>query len=265
MNALPSARPILFTRLPDAAQISGPAVGAALLDNGLDMAALDWRTDVDAPRAAAECARVLNDRSPDGWVVLGSDRDFADPSIRYGLSSAVARMNTRTGAARVFLIGIDTAPAPASLPTLLRRAHVLSAARERWGAVVAATLFKPIKPGSADFRLAITGPPEIGQWFEVGPAEGIWEGAWFGVDTGATIDAHGVGPAGDIPRKTTLEYAVAGVQAQSGELAMTANGVRNTLDTQTSYFVRVTGQPERIVFGAYPQQQDPDMATVDLQ
>jgi len=85
----------------------------------------------------------------------------------------------------------------------------------------------------------------------------------FGVH-GADIDVHGVGPADGIPARTVLEYAVKGMKVQLGEEEFTAWAAQNRLDSAMSYYVRVQGAPDKLLFGPYAASEDAEVHVVAL-
>ena len=151
---------------------------------------------------------------------------------------------------------------PTSLPTPLRGAEAVTGAA--LGPKLAAKANIPPRPETADYRLRVSPLPGLGLWFEAGPAPGhAWKGAMFGAN-GASIDAHGVGPAGNIPERATLNYPVKGMRLTAGDREYQAWGVANPLTEADSYFVRVTGAPSAILFGELPQGDEAEMFTLLL-
>ena len=105
--------------------------------------------------------------------------------------------------------------------------------------------------------------PSVGAWFEVGPRHDEWAGAMFGV-TGAEIDAHGVGDAGAPPDRCVLNYPMQNAKLEMNGVEFTAWAVQNPLDTGSSYFVRVKGSPQAIVFGQMGPGDMPELYTIRL-
>ena len=112
-------------------------------------------------------------------------------------------------------------------------------------------------------KMDILGNEQIGQWFEVRPAQGSWPGVMFGV-AGAEIAFHGVGPAGSLPSKTILNYPMQGLKLEMGKKAYLAWAAQNELNAETSYFVKVEGYPESILFGPYSTEQEADVFVLGL-
>ena len=108
-----------------------------------------------------------------------------------------------------------------------------------------------------DFRLDVLGDEKLGQWFEIGPATGAWSGVVFGVTgQGVEINFQAVGPSGVLPEKTTLEFAQQGLQIKAGGRDFTAWAVRNEVADGASYFARVKGSPDAILFMPYADESD---------
>jgi hypothetical protein len=105
--------------------------------------------------------------------------------------------------------------------------------------------------------------PQLGQWFEVGPVDADWSGAMFGV-CGAEIDAHGVGPSGQLPQKAVLEYPMQGLKMTLGEKEHIAWAVKNRLDSDSSYYLRVKDEPESVLFGPFSEGDDAEVYVLHL-
>jgi len=121
-----------------------------------------------------------------------------------------------------------------------------------------------VNPSPISPRLDIYAIPQLGQWFEVGPFGSSWNGAMFGV-CGAEIDAHGVGPAGKLPDKSVLEYPMQGLKLAMGEKEYVAWAVQNQLDSGSSYYVRIKGEPKAILFGPLAEGDDAEVYILNLQ
>jgi len=73
-----------------------------------------------------------------------------------------------------------------------------------------------------------------------------------------------VGPANGIPARTVLEYAQKGMKAQVGSDEYIIWAARNRLDETVSYYVRVQGAPEKLLFGPYAADDDAEAHIVSL-
>jgi len=85
----------------------------------------------------------------------------------------------------------------------------------------------------------------------------------FGV-AGGEIDSHAVGPLGHLPERAVLNYPSKGLKLQAGDTEYTAWAVKNTLDDQTAYFVRVKGTPTAVVFGSFAETDAAEVFTLSL-
>jgi hypothetical protein len=122
---------------------------------------------------------------------------------------------------------------------------------------------RPTQRIPLEYRLDVYGTPEIGQWFEIGPQNGIWSGAMFGITEGE-IRFHAVGPKERLPTQSVLHYSIKGLGLSLAGKEYTAWAVQNELDPQASYFVKVEGSPSSILFGAYSSQEEAEMYVVRL-
>lgn len=199
------------------------------------------------------------------WLILSDDASLAADPVRYGLSMLTLSVQGVRGHGFPCIVvhAGEALPAAPSLPTPLQGGEVLPADHPTLGAKIVAAANTPPAAISADYRLDVYAVPQIGQWLEVGPSETEWKGAMFGV-CGAEIDAHGVGPAGRLPQKAVLEYPQQGLTLNAGEKEYTAWAVRNRLDSGSSYYVRVQGEPEAILFGPPADSDDADVFVVRL-
>ena len=151
---------------------------------------------------------------------------------------------------------------PGDLPAALKGAERVSQAS--LGAKLAAKANIPWKPEPADYRLKLYPLPGLGLWFEAGPAgDHAWTGALFGVN-GADIAAHGVGPEGKIPERSTLQYPFKGMKLTAGEREYLAWGLSNPVTSADSYFVKVTAAPSALLFGELPQGEEPELYSLSL-
>jgi hypothetical protein len=65
-----------------------------------------------------------------------------------------------------------------------------------------------------------------------------------------------VGPKAHAARQDQLEFAQEGLQIKSGGRDFTAWAVRNQVGADASYFARVKGSPEAILFMPYAEESD---------
>ena len=188
------------------------------------------------------------------WLILSNEKDLVSESVRYGLSMLTLSVQAVRGYGfPVVLVHDGQMPAADTLPTPFQKAEVLASDNPVLGAKIVAAANTPPKKVSTDYRLDVYAMPQLGQWFEVGPVDTAWEGALFGV-CGGEIDAHGVGPAGQLPQKAVLEYPMQGLKMTFGETEYTAWAVKNRLESDSSYFLRVKDEPESVLFGPFPEE-----------
>ncbi|MBI3938274.1 MAG: hypothetical protein HY323_14945 [Betaproteobacteria bacterium] len=198
------------------------------------------------------------------WLVLVTKEQLDAPSVRYGLSLLAIAMHAAKGDGFpiVFLAPGKDAPGVDSLPTPLRNAALLQESAP-WQAKLVARASVPPPPSAGEYRLDVYGNAQIGQWFELGPARGGWTGAMFGV-SGAEIDFHAVGPKGRLPEKTVLNYAQKGLKLAAGDREYAAWAVQNALDPATSYFLRVRGHPDAVLFGEHAAGENAELFVLKL-
>jgi hypothetical protein len=85
----------------------------------------------------------------------------------------------------------------------------------------------------------------------------------FGIPEGEIL-FHAVGAKGSLPDQSSLHYPVKGLKLNLGGKEYTAWAAQNELDSKTSYFVKVSGFPETILFGSYATQEETDVYVVKL-
>jgi hypothetical protein len=198
------------------------------------------------------------------WVILGSTDDFRESSVRYGLSLLATTLQAQKGQAfPIFVLLTEGSLEPEALPTSLRNAKLLALSDPGLGAKLVAMAHRPTTESRSEYRLDVYGNTQIGQWFEVGPREGAWSGAMFGISEGDII-FQAVGPKGNLPSQSTLNYPMKGLKITLGDREFTAWAVKNQIEPASSYFVKVKGHPERVLFGAFSDEDQTDVFVVDL-
>ncbi len=193
------------------------------------------------------------------WVILVAPEDLEPQSVRYGLSLLALAVQGKQGVGfPIFIINTQPDKDFGRLPTPLAGAKILSIEEETLGAKLVAKANMPVKKLPADYRMDIHANPGYGVWFELGPSTGgEWAGALCGVH-GGEVTAHGVGPAGELPQKTVLEYQMKGLALAVGDEPFTAWAVKNHLDDQTSYYVQIKDTPQALVFGPLSEEDELD-------
>jgi len=248
-----------------ACNVSIDAVGQPLANNGLKVSGSDWVNDLEK-MAWKELANVLLDPAQtDIWLIACDQASLNDADNRYALSlvCALLKENRPTGFA-ICLVGLDFKPVLQQLPTLLRDAKLMDFSDNAWAASVAASAFLPQRFEAADYRFSVRADPTFGQWFEVGATSGDWAGVMFGVTDDAKISYHAVGPKGVLPEKTVLEYQIQDMKAKIADTDFTVWSVQNTVNNESSYFIRVDGNPSQIIFGGHPGAEDAEVSVITL-
>lgn len=231
---------------------------------GLEVNGHFWEDDLEKvawmkPREELLDAKVVL------WAILASDKDLQTPTFRYGLSLLAITLQAQRGLDFPIMI-LQTQGDPVSsdgLPTPLKGVDILSASNPGLGAKLVAKVHTLAKELSSDYRLDVYGNAQIGQWVEVGPKRATWAGAMFGV-AGAEIAFHAVGPKGSLPGTSVLNYPMQGLKLNLREREYTAWAAQNEIDSDKSYFVKVEGFPESIVFGSYSTRQEAEVYVVEL-
>jgi hypothetical protein len=200
------------------------------------------------------------------WIILAGETGLAALTIRQGLSLLALAVQHRRGLGfPILILDVQGTVDDASLPTPLKGAQILPFTPAALGPKVVALANRPAPAINTDYRINLHPLHGIGLWFEIGasPSGLDWPGALFGVHE-AEIDFHGVGPADGVPERTTLEYPMKGMKITLGGDTFTAWGVQNRIDGQTSYYCRVQGTPDRILFGPPAAGDEADVHVINL-
>lgn len=232
---------------------------------GLEVSGDRWVDDLDKMAWHNLGATLLEPEQADLWLIAGDDKSLDTPSNRYALSLLTAMLHDGRGEAfPILCLGLAGLPEAASMPTLMQTLSYMTATEASWPAKVVAAAFSPPKVNLIDCRLGIHANPLFGQWFEMGPRDENWNGVMFGVAENGSITHHAVGPKGQIPERTVLEYQIQGMQAQIGDTVYTAWSVQNTLGPEDSYYVKVDGAPARVILGGHPGTDQAEVVVLDL-
>ena len=239
-------------------------IASTLPAYGLKVKGHFWEDDLEKMAWVAARGELI-EPSVALWLILSSGERLSVPSIRYGLSLLAIAAQARQGLSfPVVLLLTDGAQvSPETLPTPLKGCDVFSLSDPGLGAKLVAKAHTPAGAVASEYRLDAYGNPQIGQWFEVGSRMDAWSGAIFGV-SGGEIAFHGVGPMGSLPSHSVLNFPTKGMKLTLGEKEYVAWAVRNDLDPRTSYFVKVTGFPDSILFGPFPSGEIADVHVVTL-
>jgi hypothetical protein len=235
---------------------------AALTQAGLEVGGAPWIDDLDKLAWSELGGLLMGATGPDLWLVGGTSSDFAGNTTRYGLSMIGAMIRDTPKRVAVACLGLDGGLAAADMPSLLQHAHILDAGDPAWPARVADAA--PMTAAGDDFYLSVIAQPMIGQWVEIGPRDGDWSGAMIGTSDGGTITHHAVGPRGQLPERTTVEYPLQGLEAELGGEKFVAWAVQNRIGPAESYFVRIEGQPAKMILGQHPDSDQADVHVLDL-
>ena len=237
---------------------------ASLKNYGLDVDGHFWEDNLEK---MAWCGprKDLLEGNIKMWIIHGAAETFAKPSIIYGVSLLTLSIQARHGINFPIVILLEGAASIdlASLPIFFGNCKIHQNTSATYGAKIVADLHKTSKPAFPPYRLDVYGIPQVGQWFEVGPREGSWEGAIFGT-VGETILLHAVGPSGQLPEKSVLNYAQKGLEIKFGEREFSGWAVQNKIDEKSSYYVKVDGHPKTIMFCPYTQDDDTEAYVIDL-
>ncbi len=187
------------------------------------------------------------------WVISVTKAELEPASVRYGLSLlALSLQNAKGIGFPILFVCPDDSLTDEDLPTPFKGADIIDQKNASLGAKMVAKANTPVKKIEAGYRIDIHANPGYGIWFELNPGPG---GTWNGVLAGgltSEVTAHGVGPAGELPQKTVLEYQMQGLKLELGEDEYTAWAVQNTIDDAQSYYVRFADIPGNILFGQLP-------------
>lgn len=221
-------------------------------DNLAQMAWIHARDEIVDPKVAL-------------WLILASNDRLSVPSIRYGLSMLAVAVQARRGHGFPIVILLDGGKpvAPEGLPTALRGADCLFLTDQGFRAKLVAKAHSLVKDVNVEYRLDVCGNAQIGQWVEVGPLEKAWAGCMFGVN-GAKIIFHAVGPKGTLPNRSTLNYPVKDMEVILGEKKYLVWAVQNELTIESSYFLKIDGFPDSVLFGPYTPEEEPEVHVIQL-
>lgn len=199
------------------------------------------------------------------WAILAAKATLMKPETRYGLSLLALCVQAERGEGFpiVILQTDEEAIGAEDLPTPLRRAVVLPADGAGTPAKLVAKAHAKTPEFQSAYRFDMVGDPQLGQWFEVRPTRDSWPGIIFGIDDGE-IKFQAVGPSGELPKTSTLNYPMQGLEIDYCETKFTAWAVRNELSIDTSYFVKVDGAPGALLFGPFSEESETEMYRVCL-
>jgi len=236
-----------------------------LNDYGFRVSGAPWVDDLERMAWYELGTLLMEVDKVDLWFIAGTRNDLTSTRNRYALSLVSAIICEGRGTNfPIFCLVLDGTIDPAAMPLLTRDISFLSAASPDWPAKIATAFLKQAKIDPRSFRFNAVGHPVIGQWFEVGPREGEWQGVMFGVSSEGNIVHHMVGPKGQLPEKSTLEYPIIGIKAEVGGVEYTASSVQNRISPNDSYYIKIEGFPGRILFGGHPGTDQAEVTVIEL-
>jgi len=238
---------------------------AALKSYGFQVGGTHWVDDLEKMAWYELGTMLLEAGNADLWLIAGNRSDFDSMRNRYALSLVTAMVRDGRGPGfPIFCMGIDYLPDSASMPLLTRDFSFLSATNPGWTAKIVAAFMKKAGAEPWDFRLNAICHTYIGQWFEVGPRNGEWQGVMFGASGEGKIVNHMVGPKGQLPEKCVLEYPTQGIKAEVGGAEFTAWSVQNRIGSNDSYYLKVEGFPQKILIGGHPGTDQAEVTVLEL-
>ncbi len=237
------------------------ALGGEISRLGADVQAHFWNDRPDAQVLAQVMQEVC---SPDlgAWVIAGAKASFTPQTMAALSLCAIAARHARVQRDKPDLpiIFSPSGVESLALPTPLKGAQVVLCGL---GAKVIAAAHTSRRAAPAPYRLNVMALHGLGLWIETGPARDPWQGVLLGT-RGCSPGHHGVGQAGVIPQRCTLRFPVSGMKLQAASGEFTASGCDNTLTPAESYFVRLDGLPEALIFGPFPKEDETDLYVLDL-
>ena len=243
------------------AKIIASPVSASLQHYGLQTKGQFWPIGekqawlASSENAAQENAGLI--------VVVASQEQYASESIRRDL--ALFRLNLQSKLKRhidgfVHLFGEshlkDDSPALKTATKMSILGDWTLVEDAKWVAKAVARLHVPNKP-SLPYQIQLYAQEKIGVWLEIRPRNNMpVSGFILGVaGNEAKISFHAVGISGLLPEKTINEYEFKGMKFETAGLEFEAWGLRNQIQVNESYYVRLEGEPNAIAVGSMPGEE----------
>lgn len=234
-------------------EVKGIEVHGALWEN--DLKGVGWMIG----------SEELLDKNVGLWVILGEKQHLLDPDIRYGLSMLAIHVIAKRGINfPVMFLHADREPIRIDLPQPLAGLEMVPLQADHLDSKLMDRLQMSGNEHPSEFFLNVHGNKKIGQWFEVGPRKDSWNGAMFGIAGGGKIIFHVAGPRGKLPEKAELDRPLKGLKMTVGGRQFHTWAIRNRLDEDESYFVKVSGAPLAILFGSYSVDEDAGVFVTEL-
>jgi hypothetical protein len=237
---------------------------ASLQKYGLAVDGHFWQDDLNKMAWTAPRKEIL-DKNTNLWAIIASAEHLLSSSIRYGLSMLALTVQAAKGLdfPIIILRNAGEAITTDTLPTPLAACDIFDLNNPAYGAKIVARLHRQVKGPLPPYRLDVYGIPQIGQWFEIGPRDGTWSGALFGTsDAGPCL--HTVGSSGQLPEKSILNYPQRGLEIELQGRKFTAWAVQNELNPESSYYVKVDGHPDSILFSSYSSAEEAEVFVLKL-
>ncbi len=229
---------------------------------GLSIDGAYWEDDLKKMAWLSTLQELLNPMVK-LWMIYATEEELQSESIRYGLFAlSICLQNERGHTFPIAMIYDGGSPPPVEMmPTPLKEISFFSLTETSYPAKIVAKVHSTVKPVTPEYRLNLRAIPQIGYWYEIGPREGVWNGAMLGVDQGE-INFQAVGPKGALPDKSKLISPRQGLKLSYGESEFTAWSVENEIDSESSYYARIEGTPKSILFGENPTGDESDVFVV---
>lgn len=221
---------------------------------GFHTAVIHWTELASVQRGWIQLLPTLEDPALKAWVLSGPHEDFTDEVL--GQVAMLSLAMSRPSPPMMAFV-LTSGNAEPELTDLLGHVKIYKG-NTTFAAKIAAARVKP-QPGlKRAFHIHARLDPYIGQWFEVGPADGeSWNGFTVGV-VGAEVTAFGVGRRGKIPEKSTLQYPQLGIKGQLGFHEFHGCAAKNHVGSDAACFVRIEGTPRIIFITGYPDETSAD-------
>ncbi|MDR2386095.1 MAG: hypothetical protein LBE80_00740 [Deltaproteobacteria bacterium] len=247
--ALPKA---LLCLLGSSEAYSGEAEELSLRAVGFATATLRWADFRPESNDWLGLSTLLEDPSLTAWILAGPYEEFSPQII-----SQISLLSLALDRKPLPITAIITKLADKSyleLPPILAHLKIFDPL-DPYPAKLMAYRFKPPEDLARPFYLKTYASPLIGLWLEVGPNESEkWSGFMLAV-TKTLIEVLGVGPRGQIPKKSIVNYPMHGLEGHLGDLKFQASAAKNTLDAETSAYIHLAGPPNHLIVGPYPEEK----------
>lgn len=240
-------------------------VMAQMKNYGLEVQGHFWQND-NEKMAWIGAKEELGSDPVAMWIIMGSREELENPELRYGLSMLAITTQARKGIGfPIVIMQTEGDPILADqLPDPLKRAAILKAGDPGTPAKLVAKTHAKAPKLPTDYHLDIVGNEQLGLWLSVRPSRDPWPGIIFGVDDGE-INFQAVGPPGQLPKKTTLNFPMQGLKLEIGDTEYTAWATKNEVSTEQAYFIKIKGCPKTLLFGPFAEEAEAELYILRLQ